>query len=252
MATRPTNTIGKELNAAQLAISNSLAESEIQSLVAAYGYTAARLEEGRSLYEAALKGVDAQQAAAGAQRQATEQTMASYSGAVDAYQALAKVARAVFIRQPARLSALELNARMPLRIADFLKRAYTLFDNASTLPELKGALGAYGYDQARLESERGRIVALDQANHAQEAAKGAAQQATQDQEAALKALHEWRAKYIKVARVALRGKRQLLEKLEVPARTTLTAAQAAARRARRPGGSQPAEQPPSPTPPSQS
>ncbi len=42
-------------------------------------------------------------------------------------------------------------------------------------------------------------------------------------------MNEWVAQYIKIARVALRGKKQLLEKLGVAARATPTKAQRAAR-----------------------
>ncbi len=56
-------------------------------------------------------------------------------------------------------------------------------------------------------------------------AKGAAQQATQDQDAALAALSDWMAQYVKIAKVALRGKKQLLEKIGVLAHTSKTVAQ---------------------------
>ena len=46
-------------------------------------------------------------------------------------------------------------------------------------------------------------------------AKGSAQQATQDQDAALAAISDWVAQYLKIAKVVLRGKRQLLEKIGV-------------------------------------
>jgi hypothetical protein len=59
-------------------------------------------------------------------------------------------------------------------------------------------------------------------------AKGSAQRATQDQDAALAAMNDWVAQYLKIARVALRGKKQLLEKIGVLARTSKTAAQQAA------------------------
>jgi len=72
-----------------------------------------------------------------------------------------------------------------------------------------------GYDQARLQSERAKITAFESANQAQEAAKGAAHQATREQDAALAALRDWLAQYIKIAKVALRDRKQLLEKLGV-------------------------------------
>ncbi|MGD2252620.1 MAG: hypothetical protein PVF70_06875 [Anaerolineales bacterium] len=50
---------------------------------------------------------------------------------------------------------------------------------------------------------------------------------------ALALLRDWYYQYRKIARVALRGRRQLLEKLGIPARTSRTKRQAAALRRRR-------------------
>ena len=43
-------------------------------------------------------------------------------------------------------------------------------------------------------------------------------------------MNDWVAQYLKIAKVALRGKKQLLEQIGVTARTTKTAAQRAAPR----------------------
>lgn len=221
---RPKQTIAQRLNAAQLAIGNSLSDSEIQSLVAEFGYPAAKLDAGEALYEAALAAVNAGKAAAGTQQQSTQALAQVEKSACDAYQSLAKVARAVFVKDKAQLTALGLGGAMPRNTAGFIAAAYTLFDNAQNL----SALAEYGYDASKLESERARIAAYDSANQAQEAAKGAAQQTAREQDSALKALDEWTAQYLKIAKVALQGKKQLLEKIGVAARTTKTAAQRAA------------------------
>ncbi|MBI5965704.1 MAG: hypothetical protein HY863_19680 [Chloroflexi bacterium] len=208
--------IAERLNIADLAISNSRADAEIQSLVAAYGYSPAKLTEGHALYTTALAAVTAQKFAAGEQRQTTRELTDAGKSARDAYQSLAKVARAIFKNDKARLTALGLSSAAPRSTAEFLAAAASLFDNAAQAP----ALEAYGYDPERLESERAKITAFNQANQRQEAAKGAAQQASREQLAAMASLDAWRAQYIKIARVALRGKKQLLEKLGVPARTS--------------------------------
>jgi len=221
MATKPVHSIAQELNAGQLAISNSLSDPEIQSLVAQFGYPAEKLNEGKALYDAALAAVNAEKAAAGAQQEATHTLAQAEVSARDAYQALAKVARAVFAKDKAQLNALGLNGSTPKDTAGFLASAYTLFDNARTLP----ALADYGYDSPKLQSERLKIAAYDIANHQQESAKGAAQQSTREQDAALGALNDWTAQYLKIAKVALRDKSQLLEKIGVLARTSKTAAQ---------------------------
>ena len=59
-------------------------------------------------------------------------------------------------------------------------------------------------------------------------AKGAAQQATREQDATLKALNEWVGQYTRIAKVALRDKKHLLEKLGIGVRMSKTAAQRAA------------------------
>jgi hypothetical protein len=69
------------------------------------------------------------------------------------------------------------------------------------------------------------ITAFEAADRSQDQAKGSAQQATRDQDAALKALKLWYQQYIKIARVALQGKKELLEKLGIRMLSSKTAAQ---------------------------
>src|SRR5512138_3464863 len=221
---RPMTTIAEQLNAAQLAVNNSLADEEIQALVSGFGYSSQGLQAGCQLYERAQAAVQAQKLAAGAQQDATQAVVDAKSAATDAYQALAKVARAICTSS--QLTALGLNRQMPKDTAGFLTAAYILFDNAATL----GSLSDFGYTTEKLTAERGKVTAYDQLNQRQEAAKGAAQQATREQEAALQALNEWVMQYLKIAKVALRAKPQLLEKLGVAARTSRTAAQRLARK----------------------
>ena len=92
----------------------------------------------------------------------------------------------------------------PRGTAAFIQAGYTLFDNARDV----AALADFGYDADKIAAERAKIEAYDQANQAQEMAKGSAQQATQDQDAALAAMSDWVAQYLKIAKVALRGKKQ--------------------------------------------
>lgn len=221
---RPMTSIADQLNAAQLAIKNSQADEEIQGLVSGFGYDARSLEVGCGLYERAQAAVQAQKLAASTQQGATLLLLEAKKTATDAYQALAKVARATC--DSSQLTALGLSGKMPADTAGFLAAGYTLFDNAARLERLS----SFGYTTERLTAERGKITAYDLTNQKQEATKGAAQQATREQEAALRALNEWVAQYLKIAKVALREKPELLEKLGIAARTSLTAAQRTARK----------------------
>ena len=222
MPPRPKQSTAQQLNAAQLAITNSLADPEIKAAVAQYGYTTAKLNAGKALYDIALAAVNAQKTGKGEQKVATADLKAAEKEARDAYQAAAKVARAALPAE--ELAKLGLTGKEPRDIAGFLQAAYTLFDNAAD----SGSLVDFGYDDERIAAERDKIEALDATNQRQEMAKGASQQATQDQDAALAKLNDWVAQYLKIAKVALRGKKQLLEKIGVTARTSKTAAQRAA------------------------
>lgn len=222
--TRPRSSIAERVNAARVAIENTQSDATIQAAVAQFGYSTERLNEGKQILDRARAAINAQIGAAGSQRDATAQLEAARKDAEAAYQALAKVARAVLIKEKAKLVSLGLTGKMPQTIAGFLTAAYAMFNNAQS-PELQAALVGYGYDSAKLQSERALITAFDEANRRQEAAKGTAQQSTRDQDAALKALDQWYQQYIKIARVALRNQKELLEKLGIRMLSGKTAAQ---------------------------
>jgi len=223
MARRPHESMSEQLAAGQLLIDNTLANEDILDLVTAFGYTSAKMSEGRALYETAEAAVKLQTGKMGRQQEATEAMVQAEAMARDAYQALAKVARAVFSQQPSQLGMLGLTGPTPKNIAGFLTSAYTLFDNAVDL----SVLADYGYTAEKLQTEREKIEDLKNANEQQERAKGVAQEATAAQEIAMKNFNDWVAQYRKVAKVALRGNKQMLEELGIAARTSPTAAQRA-------------------------
>lgn len=214
--------IAEQLNAAQVAISNALADSETLQMLSEYGYTAARIKEGQKLYETARLAVNNHKSLSGEQQETTSELNQTKISALDSYQALAKVARAVWVRDRSRLEALGLHGKTPRTTAGFITSAYTLFDNAGNSPGSNAVLADYGYTKTRLASERSKITAYDKLNQKQEAAKGEAQNAAREQEAALKALGDWLARFLKIARVALRTKKEYLEKLGVLVRSGRT------------------------------
>jgi hypothetical protein len=218
-------TIAGQLSAASLAINNTLGNAELQALVSMYGYAPKKIQEGKQFYLSAAGAVNTQTITAGAQRQATLHARAAGQTARANYQALAQVARAMFMRNPATRATLGLIGSAPTVTAEFIAAANQLFDNALHVTEISAALRVYGYDAERLTRERAAIVAFATANQDQVAAMGAAQQATRDQKAALTVQAEWLAQYLKIAKVALRDKPQLFEKLGGVARSSRTAAQ---------------------------
>ena len=92
-------------------------------MVAQYGHSTAKLNEGKALYQAAVAAINTHTAVTGTQRAATAQLRAAETDAQDAHQALAQVARAVFANDRARLTALGLTGAMPRTAAAFLAAA---------------------------------------------------------------------------------------------------------------------------------
>ena len=223
--TRPMTGISDRLAKANVAISNALSDSQIGILLGEYGYQTQKLSEGKGLYEAADLLVKKQVAIHGSQKDSTARALSAEKTARVAYQNLAQVARAAFARDKAKLAILGLDNPMPNPLPLFITMATALFDNASHTAEIADTLKGYGYNTDKLSKERGKIVELTAANQAQESAKGAAQQATFEQNKAMEVLDYWMGGFVKVAKVALREQPQLLEKLGILKRGGKTAAQ---------------------------
>jgi hypothetical protein len=138
----------------------------------------------------------AQKSGKGDQKTDTADLKAKEKEARDADRAAAKVARATLDADG--LTTLGLTGKEARDTAGFIQAGYTLFDNAAD----SGLLVDFGYDDERISAERAKIATFDTANQAQEMAKGAAQQTSQDQEAALVKMNDWVAQYLKIAKAA--------------------------------------------------
>jgi hypothetical protein len=214
-------TISDRLTGTHKVIDNSLQVPAIMDAVTPFGYPTEQLQAGKALHDAAVAAVHANTVADGAQSLAKARMTTTEKAAFKAYQALSEVAKAIYRKTPERLATIGLNRPMPRKTSPFLVEAFKLFDNAP----LKEELVNFGYDATRLASERATIVAYEAAYHEYERAKGAAQDATQLQTAALDAMSDWTSQYLRIAKVALRERPQLLEKLGILVRTGKTAAQ---------------------------
>jgi hypothetical protein len=222
MPSRIQYSIPRQLNSARQAIDKSLTNSDIQALVAAYGYTITTMHEGWRLYEAAVNAVLAQTHAAAAQRQATAQLSAAVRPARATYRRLALVARTAFKNDLKRRKQLGVIGATPQGIEAFLAVADTLFEQALRSPEIAAILKSHGYSKAALLEEQAIIHELRRASEAQVAAIKASRQATSDQRGALIALNQWLTAYLKIARKALHGQPHLLTKVGLPVRSPRT------------------------------
>lgn len=220
--------IANQIKQFEKAINNSLNSVDIKAAVVKYGYTVARLNEGKALVTTATGAVENLSIKTGEKESATDMLQREFKTAMGAYQDLAKVARAIFRKQPGHLTTLGLNEPMPRTIAEFSVAAGKLFNFEEYPDAVEQALADKGYDSGRFSQERAKITAFDVAREFQAACVSAAEDGHDVQTEALKDLSEWSMEYRKIARVALKNRPQWLEALGVVQRSAKTKAQRAA------------------------
>jgi len=219
------NTIAEQLKIASIRIDNSLANNDVKTEVAKKGYTEEKLLEGKEIIKKADAAVKVRISLDGAAQDATAVEKQRKNNAHNAYQGFAKIARAKYKPGSPELVTLGLVGAERVSTAEFIKAGYVLFDNAKSDAAIAAAVATNGYTAEVLTAERAKIEAYEKANKDQTSAIGDAQNATEEQTKALKAMNDWISEFTKIARVALNGKKKLLEKIGIKARTTKTKAQ---------------------------
>jgi hypothetical protein len=209
--------IAERLNQADLAINNA-ADPTVAPLLTAQGCDAAFMAQGRALWTAAREAFSRREALYGEQQELTRQVNEAQRAARAEFKTLAQLARVVFRDQPGLLVQMGVRGGTPRALPDLLLAGGTLFANV-TEPTIAAALAAHGYTAERIAAIQAAFQTLQQANEAQEAAKGDTQQATLELQAAMRALDDWLSRFRALARVALREHPQYLEKLGVRVRS---------------------------------
>jgi len=87
------------------------------------------------------------------------------------------------------------------------------YDAALQSPTYQADLAKYGFPQANLQSAVALLDSLASADNAQEVAKAGAVRATQERDNAAKALKAWMSQFRGIAKVATRGRPDLLKKI---------------------------------------
>jgi len=201
------------LAAARLLIETARDDAEIARILAARGYDAAGLAAGLSLQASAQAAFTARQTAMAGQQQASAALAGAAAAARQTYADFRATARAIFAA-PADRTALGLTGNAPKDTQKFLTLArvsYTTAQAAAYQPTLT----TYGYPATALTAAQATLDALSTANGVQNAAIGAARQATADRDRAVKALTDWVSQFKRIAKVALRDQPGLVKKLEL-------------------------------------
>ena len=207
------------LSDAQLAIDNALNNPTILGYLADFGYTSAKIQQGKKLYTVAAAAQLAQQNEAGGQVSATTVVNDAWESAKKTYSRLLKVARVAFKRNSELAVQLDLNGARKKSLSGWMAQANQFYKNALGDKVVLLELKEFGMTEPKLKAGLAELAVIEQANLVQEKEKGEAQAATQRRDAALDELQDWLSDYLAIAKVALEEEPQLLEGLGVLARS---------------------------------
>ena len=208
----------------QLMINNGQSHPDAAAAMAVYGYDTVRWGEGQALVDAAKAAAEANANAHAAQLGATDGINTIFDTVWAASQALASLCASLFEGQTENLTVLGLHQRRnkttsaselawpkSRNLITFLPWANNLYKKAATNSEISAVLATFGYPAARLTEETATLASLTQADNMQEIRKAESQHSIIARDEAIDALQRWNGQTRKVAKIALRDNRQLLE-----------------------------------------
>jgi len=209
------NTQAGFLQDASTLIESARSLPEIAEVLAGYGYDAARLEEGRRIWNEADALTKKQALEHGGKREASQEFGKTWESAQAAYMKTLKIARVAFGDETKAIAALKLYGPRKQTIAGWLEQAGTLYSNLAGDPALSSRLARFGYSDAKLAAEAALVAEVRSKSQAQIQGSGAAQSATAARDQKLRELDSWVSELRTICRVAFYEKPQELEKLGV-------------------------------------
>lgn len=198
-------------------LSNAQGQPQIAAALDAFGYDAAALQAGQTLFDAARSLYDAQIKEYGEQHAATQALNEAVTSADKAYAAHRRLAKIAFKTDAQRQTDLHLNDRKPEAHNPWYEQARHFYTAVVADTEAQTQLAKYKITLEALQAAGALVEQTMSLKTAQEKEKGEAQDATQQRNAAISALDEWLADFKVVARIALEDNPQLLEALNLGA-----------------------------------
>jgi hypothetical protein len=209
--------ISARLSDARTALINASRDADLEGPLAAFGYDAARIQEGIDLLDAAEAAVQSRTRKFGEQIDATEAVNAAFETAREEYHDLIGVARVALKGRDGLAQTLDLSGRRARSMSEGLTQMQTFYDHAAESAPILEALARFNVTEETLRDARARLDGLPELRATQEQQLGDAQRATAQRDDAVAALDSWMQDFTDIARIAFRRDPQLLEKLEITA-----------------------------------
>ena len=217
MAKGTPNRISNFLTECRLLIEGALAGGPAAELLALCGYDQKALEAGQALYDRASALMADQIKEYGDQYQATAALDAAWTEADAQYGKTVKLARVAFRDDVQAQGALMLAGIRPQSLGGWLEQVEVFYRNLLSTPRFWEAIARFGLTREKLMAGQALVQAVADRKTAQRKETSEAQEATEQRDAAMKALDRWAQDFRAVAKVALADRPQLLEGLGIRA-----------------------------------
>jgi hypothetical protein len=194
-------------------LDNITLSDNISTSLAAFGYDAARLQEGQTLL-ADLTAADAEQVKEYAdQYAATVAVNTALEEADKAYGLHRALAKRLFSKNTQAKRELLLNERRPDRRADWLRQAGIFYTRLLATPAFVTEMGKFGQTAAGLTAAQTAVASLASLDSNQQKETAEAQEATRQRDEIWAEARVWLVTLLEVSRYALADQPQLLESL---------------------------------------
>lgn len=198
-----------------LRINNSLTDAKVLNAVSPFGYNEAKLTEGAGLLTAATSLVETQKREYGEVDAAQNAFENKRQEAHAQYMNILAICRIAFKKDVKAISTLDLTGRRASTISGWLKQTHGFYNALLANADWTTVLNNYGQTAEVLQAGLALVEEVATASEATKKEMGDAQNATQLRDEKLEELAEWVNDYEVIAKIALAGSPQLLEKLGI-------------------------------------
>lgn len=202
--------IDQEIMERQNAIENALNHAEIQRLLNRVSYDRKTLLGGRALNERVRLTQSTKIDQYGSQVSATDTLKSNLKETWNIYGEHIVLARLAFKGNRGMDKTLELSGGRKRATNAWLAQAKNFYER---IDELAGPMAKYGVTKENLQQTKAMVEAIVTRRQQQQQRKGEAQNATEQRNAARRAMDTWMKDFRAAARVAMKDQPQLLESL---------------------------------------
>lgn len=207
------NSHALNINNSYRIIWNSSTNPEIKNVIEPFGYSENKLLEGKKLYKSIRNIQNALNVTQRWRRNAEERLSEAKDAAYQTIRDLQRTVRkAASTPGTSNISEVDMET---LTTSSFLSCAYAVLKKVENIPESNTELSQSTHAAAKRKLERSKIISLDNANQIVEAANTSVNKAIAELDEATATFRSWFAQYLTILKVALRGNKKLLDKIDL-------------------------------------